>query len=68
MSLGSALARRAVACARIAAAAAGIAVVVLGVTAVPASVHSTAGLPSTDWRSRVTEIRVGDRADPALRG
>ncbi|HEY1738336.1 MAG TPA: hypothetical protein VGI86_06490 [Acidimicrobiia bacterium] len=67
MSLGSALARRAAACARVAVAGAGIAIVVLGVTALPASAHSTAGLPSTDWRSRVVEVRVGRTADPALR-
>ncbi|HEY1741484.1 MAG TPA: hypothetical protein VGI86_22410, partial [Acidimicrobiia bacterium] len=67
MSLRSALARRVATGARIAAAGAGIAVVVLGVTAPPASAHSTAGLPSTDWRSRVVEVRVGANPDPAVR-
>ncbi len=43
-----------------------IAFVVLGVAAPPAGAHSTAGLPSTDWRSRVVGVRVGDAAAPTL--
>jgi hypothetical protein len=37
------------------------------VTAPAASAHSTAGLPSTDWRSRVVDVRVGNTTDASLR-
>ncbi len=42
------------------------AVVAVLVSAAPASAHSTAGLPSTDWRSRVEGVRVGGVDVPAI--
>jgi hypothetical protein len=48
------------------AAVAAIATVVVGVLALPASAHSTAGLPSTDWRSRAIAVRVGGEVERSL--
>jgi hypothetical protein len=42
------------------------ALVVLGLTASPASAHSTAGLPATDWRSSVVAVQVGGTLVPSI--